>query len=238
MSLPIRKNSLCYYCRTGDLLNVKRLIEQKPFLLDKWLNTGSKIRQTPLLIATTHGHVHVVKYLIQQNAHMDYYRYYKLRRQNSPLHYAVDNQMVDVVRELLKHDNISFYMLQSVLRKAVRKRNVEIIRMLVFNGGAKVHAFDSKGLSALNYVDSPEVAAFLLNVCHANPFCFNDGGFSRVDEDGFAILELIDTARNKWRRSAFTICCCSHNKTVPIQTHFVQSRLWERHLLPVIFAFL
>ena len=89
------KNDLFLAVNSGDLVEIKSIVEKNPAIKDAYLNDG----WTALTVAARDGNVSAVNLLIERGADID-----KLEGGgNSPLFWAVYYGHEDVVTTLLRH---------------------------------------------------------------------------------------------------------------------------------------
>ena len=129
---------------SGDLQEVERLVEECPVKLDSCVDEKLD-RDTPLHLAALHGHLNVVKYLIEKAL---YNVECKNRFENTPLHCAARQGQLDVVKYLIE-DRKSDPMHKSnwnrtLLHIACRHGRIEVVKYLMENEKVDISIMDSR----------------------------------------------------------------------------------------------
>jgi L-ascorbate metabolism protein UlaG (beta-lactamase superfamily) len=92
-SIPIAAAEIHKAAKDGDFETVKKLLEVDPNLL----NTGNRLQQTPLLMASFGGHADIVRFLIEKGARIDQPDSFGA----TPLHMAVLGGQAEIVELLI-----------------------------------------------------------------------------------------------------------------------------------------
>ncbi|WP_411849346.1 ankyrin repeat domain-containing protein [Stenotrophomonas sp. LGBM10] len=120
------KNNLLAAVNSGDLVQIRSIIEKKPDVIDAYLNDG----WTALTFAAKDGNVSVVNFLIEKGADIN-----KLEGGgNSPLYWAAKYGHEDIVALLLRHGANIHHKCAKCLEPidVARENNYEgIVNMLV-----------------------------------------------------------------------------------------------------------
>ncbi len=92
-SVPIAAAEIHKAAKDGDFETVKKLLEEDPNLL----NTGNRLQQTPLLMASFGGHADIVRFLIEKGAGIDQPDSFGA----TPVHMAVLGGQAEIVELLI-----------------------------------------------------------------------------------------------------------------------------------------
>lgn len=125
------------YLRKNDMANVISSVEQKS-------------KRSPLHIATKHGHLHLVEFLLNKGANIEA----RDKLLKTPLHYACENGHALVVKMLMDNnadpfekDNCG----RSTLHYAVYSGNTDIVDLLAQHSTEIVHQKDHAGRTPLHH---------------------------------------------------------------------------------------
>lgn len=92
-SIPIAAGEIHKAAKDGDFETLKKLLEKDP----KLLNSGNRLQQTPLLMASFGGHADIVLFLIEKGAKIDQPDSFGA----TPLHMAVLGGQTEIVELLI-----------------------------------------------------------------------------------------------------------------------------------------
>jgi 26S proteasome non-ATPase regulatory subunit 10 len=128
-SIPIAAGEIHKAAKDGDFETVKKLLEKDP----KLLNSGNRLEQTPLLMASFSGHANIVLYLIEKGA--------KINQPDSfgatPLHMAVLGGQPEIVELLISKGadvNIKSRNGKIPLQMAFEKDAPDIVEIFIKQG--------------------------------------------------------------------------------------------------------
>jgi L-ascorbate metabolism protein UlaG (beta-lactamase superfamily) len=143
--MPVIAGEIHKAAKDGDFETVKKLLQKDPKLLD----SGNRLQQTPLLMASFTGHKEIVQFLIDKGA--------KVNHQDSfgatPLHMAVLGGQKDIVELLISKGadiNIKSGNGKIPLQMAFEKDNPEIIDIFVKQGLALDSSINQYGRTLLH----------------------------------------------------------------------------------------
>ena len=169
----------------GKLEEVKRLASSD----DIHVNAGDYDLRTALHLASSNGHIHIVRYLVQEkNADPDV----RDRYDNSPMVDAVRHKQDDVVR-FLRESGASLHIgnVGGMMCSAAANNDAQGLRRLV-EGNADVNACDYDSRTAMHLAAS--------NGCHeAIQYLLSCPGINVMCEDRVKGTPLMDAIRHKHR---------------------------------------
>lgn len=116
------------------------------------VNARTHVDSQPLSLATEYRHYSVAELLIQRGAHVNGLGAHQSST-STPLHLAIGNVDLDMVRLLLAHGSdlaMKDPSGRSPLFLAVHRQNLPIARLLV-EAGARLHSYNNRGVSVLEY---------------------------------------------------------------------------------------
>ena len=142
------ETALCIAIKKGHCQIFKYLI-QKGADIDVWREMCG-----PVIIAIIHSQIDVLKLLLKHGAEVNF-QHFEYR---TPLQYAIKNQNLEMIHELLTHDaNPNFsnenQMRFPALKQALKTGNLEIIKLLV-NSGAIGACFLYEAIKSTNAIDN------------------------------------------------------------------------------------
>lgn len=156
------------------------------------VNARNDLLHTPLHLAAGIGHVEIVEVLVQQgNAAIDVFD----ARNQTPMHYAVNNKKLEVVKLLLKLGgdvNLARQrqgsMNLSPLHNAVSSSNyderdlcLDIVRCLINAKDSKINLQDYENKTPLHYADRLKTIEVLLTREDIDPLIKDDNGKTPFD---------------------------------------------------------
>jgi len=154
---------ICTAAHTGDIERVRELLKEDPSLANRvsdyvsyYIGSGS-----PLKNAAAHGHLNIVKLLVENGADPNLPEE-GIAPRGHALHAAVCNGYIDVVKYLLDHGaypNVDIESSADTLSAAISRNNTEMIELLCSYGAAR-------SVSLLAYYGDIVTAAAVFN---ANP---------------------------------------------------------------------
>ena len=145
-----------------------------------WLALGEKT--TPLHWSCLHGHLRVVKYLIEEKRYNPEYaddsRYCKDWSWKTPLHYATDGGHMEIVKYLIETGNCDHnckdWFSRTPLHYATARGHMEIVKYFIEIDYYDRNCVDEDGWTPLHYATSSghmEIVKYLIENCHCDPNC-------------------------------------------------------------------
>lgn len=160
-SIQITAAEIHKAAKDGDFETVKKLLEKDPNLL----NTGNRLQQTPLLMASFGGHANIVLFLIEKGA--------KINQPDSfgatPLHMAVLGGQAEIVELLISKGadvNVKSRNGKIPLQMAFEKDAPEIVEIFIKQGLAINSNINQYGRTLLHeaaIMGKIKIASFLID---------------------------------------------------------------------------
>ena len=144
-SIPIAAAEIHKAAKEGDFETVKKLLAKDP----KLLNTGNRLQQTPLLLASFGGHADIVLFLIDKGAKIDQPDSFGA----TPLHMAVLGSQTEIVELLVSKGadvNIKTRNGKIPLQMAFEKDAPDIVEVFIKQGLAVNSSINQYGRTLLH----------------------------------------------------------------------------------------
>jgi 26S proteasome non-ATPase regulatory subunit 10 len=160
-SIQIAAAEIHKAAKDGDFETVKKLLEKDP----KLLNTGNRLQQTPLLMASFGGHANIVLYLIEKGAKIDQPDSFGA----TPLHMAVLGGQTEIVELLISKGadvNIKSRNGKIPLQMAFEKDAPDIVEVFIKHGLAINSNINQYGRTLLHeaaIMGKIKIAGFLID---------------------------------------------------------------------------
>ncbi|MGD2085923.1 MAG: ankyrin repeat domain-containing protein [Candidatus Aminicenantes bacterium] len=160
-TLPIIAGEIHKAAKDGDFETVKKLLEEDPNLL----NTGNRLQQTPLLLASFGGYTDIVLFLIEKGAKIDQPDSFGA----TPLHMAVLGGQPEIVELLISKGadvNIKSRNGKIPLQMAFEKDAPDIVEIFIKQGMAINSNIDQYGRTMLHeaaILGKIKIASFLID---------------------------------------------------------------------------
>lgn len=159
--MPITASEIHKAAKDGDFETVKKLLEKDPNLL----NTGNRLQQTPLLMASYEGHANIVLFLIEKGAKIDQPDSFGA----TPLHMAVLGGQTEIVELLISKGadvNIKSKNGKIPLQMAFEKDAPDIVEVFIKQGLAINSNINQYGRTLLHeaaIMGKIKIASFLID---------------------------------------------------------------------------
>jgi ankyrin repeat protein len=149
------------YCRTGNLIELRRVIEHNCIIIDE----KDRFGQTLLHDAVYYRHLDIVRELIRHGACLNV----KSNIGNTPLHVASDYGSLYIVQELLSHDTSMAYTLcternnvgKTPLHFASARGDLDIVEALIDYSDLGIK--NNRGETALEVAMTKAVREYIAN---------------------------------------------------------------------------